>query len=78
MSDDTGSRPMHGPLDGPAGGAGPELPGLPEQPDAGQPSDVDGPIGTRLGHDPSGLGGEVANEGDLVYPTPEDDSPKSM
>ena len=46
--------------------------GLPEvEPEAG-------PIGSRLGHDPGRLGEEVADAGDLVYPTPEADTPKSM
>lgn len=31
----------------------------------------DRPLADRLEHDPSNLGGEVADEGDVVYPTPE-------
>lgn len=30
----------------------------------------DGPIGLRLGHDPSNLGDDIPDEGDLIHPSP--------
>lgn len=40
-------------------------------PEYGNPADEDRPLTDRLGRDPANIGDEVADEGDMVYPTPE-------
>ena len=75
MNNDLRERPGG---DLPSEPTGPNEPGRPELPDPSLPNDEAGPIGARLGHDPNRLGDEVAGEGDLVYPTPETETPKSM
>ncbi len=37
------------------------------------PAGEDGPIGARVGHDPSNLGDDVPDSGDLVHPAPMND-----
>jgi hypothetical protein len=37
----------------------------------GDPEAEDRPLADRLERDPSNLGGEVADDGDVVYPTPD-------
>ena len=52
---------------GDAGRPGSIIPGIPDSTD---PTD-EYPVGDRLGRDPSNLGDDVADEGDLLFPTPE-------
>ena len=41
------------------------------EPGAHSPADEDRPLSDRAGRDPSNLGDEVRDEGDVVYPDPE-------
>ncbi|MDP8905756.1 MAG: hypothetical protein M3N29_10715 [Chloroflexota bacterium] len=77
MSPELRDRPTELPIDEPGTGTGSGQPGG-GQPAGGGPAEEIGPVGTRLGHDPSELGTEVADQGDIVYPTPEATNPKSM
>jgi len=58
----------------PAGEPGSIIPGGPGpaiMPPAHAPTDDDHPLSDRLGRDPSNLGDDVTDQGDVVYPEPE-------
>ena len=59
---------------GPVGEPGSIIPGNPGPgmlPPAHTPADEDRPLTDRVGRDPSNLGDDVADQGDVVFPDPE-------
>ena len=63
---------------GPAGEPGSIIPGNtgpgmlpPADAPAGSPAGEDQPLSNRVGRDPSNLGHDIADQGDIVYPNPD-------
>jgi hypothetical protein len=59
---------------GPAGEPGSIIPGGPGPgmlPPVDSPADEDRPLSNRVGRDPSNLGDDVQDQGDILFPNPD-------